>query len=114
MIFSVGLIILLCQSSFGLDCWVCHLNLNGNPNTCYDNDKGVLEKCNFSKPLCVMTKREISGIFSKTETKWRYCTQRKEHHGLNCQTWAGSMGSRVRPRFFDQVGHETMYASSGN
>ena len=22
--------------------------------------------------------------------------------------------SRVRPRFFDQVGHETMYASSGN
>ena len=24
------------------------------------------------------------------------------------------MGNRVRPRFFDQVGHETMYASSGN
>ena len=24
------------------------------------------------------------------------------------------MRSRVRPRFFDQVGHETMYASSGN
>ena len=24
------------------------------------------------------------------------------------------VGSRVRPRFFDQVGHETMYASSGN
>ena len=24
------------------------------------------------------------------------------------------MGSRVRPRLFDQVGHETMYASSGN
>ena len=22
--------------------------------------------------------------------------------------------SRVRPRFFDQVGHETMYASNGN
>ena len=22
--------------------------------------------------------------------------------------------SRVRPRFFDQVGHETVYASSGN
>ena len=22
--------------------------------------------------------------------------------------------SRVRPRFFDQVGHETMYATSGN
>jgi hypothetical protein len=22
--------------------------------------------------------------------------------------------NRVRPRFFDQVGHETMYASSGN
>ena len=22
--------------------------------------------------------------------------------------------TRVRPRFFDQVGHETMYASSGN
>ena len=22
--------------------------------------------------------------------------------------------ARVRPRFFDQVGHETMYASSGN
>ena len=22
--------------------------------------------------------------------------------------------SRVRPRFFDQVGHETMYASSGD
>jgi hypothetical protein len=26
----------------------------------------------------------------------------------------GSSYSRVRPRFFDQVGHETMYASSGN
>ena len=24
------------------------------------------------------------------------------------------MGSRVCPRFFDQVAHETMYASSGN
>ena len=24
------------------------------------------------------------------------------------------MNTRVRPRFFDQVGHETMYASSGN
>ena len=24
------------------------------------------------------------------------------------------MQNRVRPRFFDQVGHETMYASSGN
>ena len=24
------------------------------------------------------------------------------------------MRSRVLPRFFDQVGHETMYASSGN
>ena len=24
------------------------------------------------------------------------------------------MESRVRSRFFDQVGHETMYASSGN
>ena len=24
------------------------------------------------------------------------------------------MSNRVRPRFFDQVGHETMYASSGN
>ena len=23
------------------------------------------------------------------------------------------MGIRVRPKFFDQVGHETMYASSG-
>ena len=25
-----------------------------------------------------------------------------------------SFWSRVRPRFFDQVGHETMFASSGN
>ena len=25
-----------------------------------------------------------------------------------------NMLSRVRPRFFDQVAHETMYASSGN
>ena len=25
-----------------------------------------------------------------------------------------SLKNRVRPRFFDQVGHETMYASSGN
>ena len=24
------------------------------------------------------------------------------------------MATRVRPRFFDQVGHETIYASSGN
>ena len=24
------------------------------------------------------------------------------------------MQVRVRPRFFDQVGHETMYASNGN
>ena len=28
--------------------------------------------------------------------------------------YAGSLNTRVRPRFFDQVGHETMYASSGN
>ena len=27
------------------------------------------------------------------------------------KTW---VTTRVRPRFFDQVGHETMYASSGN
>ena len=26
----------------------------------------------------------------------------------------GNISPRVRPRFFDQVGHETMYASSGN
>ena len=26
----------------------------------------------------------------------------------------GKIFTRVRPRFFDQVGHETMYASSGN
>ena len=26
----------------------------------------------------------------------------------------GDLDIRVRPRFFDQVGHETMYASSGN
>ena len=26
----------------------------------------------------------------------------------------GLVGVRVSPRFFDQVGHETMYASSGN
>ena len=26
----------------------------------------------------------------------------------------GYIETRVRPRFFDQVGHETMYASSGN
>ena len=29
-------------------------------------------------------------------------------------TTAGGLLLRVRPRFFDQVGHETMYASSGN
>ena len=27
---------------------------------------------------------------------------------------ANGVTTRVRPRFFDQVGHETMYASSGN
>ena len=27
---------------------------------------------------------------------------------------ACALCNRVRPRFFDQVGHETMYASSGN
>jgi hypothetical protein len=27
---------------------------------------------------------------------------------------ASGLKTRVRPRFFDQVGHETMYASSGN
>ena len=26
----------------------------------------------------------------------------------------GEIDSRVRPRFFDQVGHQTMFASSGN
>ena len=29
-------------------------------------------------------------------------------------TKKNSFNNRVRPRFFDQVGHETMYASSGN
>ena len=28
--------------------------------------------------------------------------------------YSGGLQNRVRPRFFDQVGHETMYASSGN
>ena len=28
--------------------------------------------------------------------------------------YASCIYPRVRPRFFDQVGHETMYASSGN
>ena len=27
---------------------------------------------------------------------------------------AANLHNRVRPRFFDQVGHENMYASSGN
>ena len=97
MIFSVGLTILLFQSIpaiYGLDCWVCHLNLNGNPNACYDNHQGVLEKCNFTKPLCVMTKKKI-GIWAPTVTNWRYCTERKEHHVFNCRdvpggTWARS------------------------
>ena len=31
---------------------------------------------------------------------------------LRKKSWMVS--SRLRPRFFDQVGHETMYASSGN
>jgi hypothetical protein len=42
-------------------------------------------------------------------------------HNLNVllkpikQHWlARYLFSRVHPRFFDQVGHETMYASSGN
>merc|ERR1712218_574465 len=30
------------------------------------------------------------------------------------QFFLWDMYIRVRPRFFDQVGHETMYASSGN
>ena len=30
------------------------------------------------------------------------------------QTHPGDVDNRVRSRFFDQVGHETMYASSGN
>jgi hypothetical protein len=33
---------------------------------------------------------------------------------LNRYVASWQMKSRVRPRFFDQVGHETMYASSGN
>ena len=32
---------------------------------------------------------------------------------INHVVLVGGRG-RVRPRFFDQVGHETMYASSGN
>ena len=31
-----------------------------------------------------------------------------------CNSSYLSICTRVRPRFFDQVGHETMYASSGN
>ena len=30
------------------------------------------------------------------------------------QEYVRYVKARVRPRFFDQVGHETMYASSGN
>jgi hypothetical protein len=94
MIFSVGLTILLLtqQSSFGLDCWVCHLKLNGNPNACYDNHQGILEKCNFTNPLCVMKKKTI-GFFSKTVTNWRYCTEKKEHHVFNCRDWGNRMVS---------------------
>ena len=54
MLLSLWITILLCQLCLGLDCWVCHLNLRGSPNTCYDNHMGILEKCNYTKPLCVM------------------------------------------------------------
>ena len=38
------------------------------------------------------------------------------HQGLGLRTYLQKeISSRVRPKFFDQVGHElTMYASSGN
>ena len=34
--------------------------------------------------------------------------------GERVEFYCCQLKSRVRPRFFDQVGHETMYASSGN
>ena len=40
--------------------------------------------------------------------------QRSELSGKPCQSSFVLLQVRVRPRFFDQVGHETMYASSGN
>ena len=33
---------------------------------------------------------------------------------VEADVFYNTLSSRVRPRFFDQVGHETMYASSGN
>ena len=33
---------------------------------------------------------------------------------IDCQVFKGGMCRGVRPRFFDQVGHETMYACRGN
>ena len=38
--------------------------------------------------------------------------QIKKNYQRQLESWQ-KLCTRVRPRFFDQVGHETMYASSG-
>ena len=38
-------------------------------------------------------------------------TQVRNHHNIYSDS---KLLARIRPRFFDQVGHETMYASSEN
>ena len=98
MLLSLWITILLCQLCLGLDCWVCHLNLRGSPNTCYDNHMGILEKCNYTKPLCVMKAKKK--LFYKS-TYWRYCTERKEHHVFNCRDEPGGDWTRSKVSSLD-------------
>ena len=44
-----------------------------------------------------------------TYSRWQQQRPNLSHNVLRC---SHGMLSRVRPRFFDQVGHETMYAST--
>ena len=49
----------------------------------------------------------LSGYFLAIQSKYKTIIK------YYLQFWH-DLKVRVRPRFFDQVGHETMYASSGN
>ena len=57
---------------------------------------------------------DLCALSTKYNCQWQKGTEVSFYYPCYYTTKVCSLNIRVRPRFFDQVGHETMYASSGN
>ena len=81
---------------------------------------GLHMQSTLKNHTCIITRdteRNYVTFFSK---KWSHSHKNKDNlveiieANRNLILSIRRLTNRVRPRFFDQVGHETMYASSGN